>query len=77
MIDSAHAPIDKWGLTFVGDELGADDAHVWRSSPDRPADMIAKLEPLLSRDECTTWLYIESWRSTPHRTPTGHHMERV
>ena len=51
MIDSAHTPIDKWSFTFVGDELGADDAHVWRASLDQPADMIAKLAPLLSRDE--------------------------
>jgi len=41
----------KWSLTFVGDELGADDAHVWRASLDQPADMIAKLAPLLSRRE--------------------------
>jgi 4'-phosphopantetheinyl transferase len=51
MIDSARTPIEKWNLTFVGDELGADDAHVLRASLDQPADMIAKLAPLLSRDE--------------------------
>jgi len=51
MIDSAHTPVDKWGLSFVGDELGADVAHVWRWSPDQPADMTAILAPLLSRDE--------------------------
>jgi hypothetical protein len=42
MIDTAHTPIDKWSLTFVGDELGVDDAHVRRASLDQPADMIAK-----------------------------------
>jgi FAD/FMN-containing dehydrogenase len=51
MIDSAHTPIDKWSLTFVGDELGADGSHVWRASLDQPADMIAKLSSLLSQDE--------------------------
>ena len=51
MIDSVHTPIDKWSLTFVGDELGADGAHVWRVSLDQPANMIAKLAPLLSPDE--------------------------
>jgi 4'-phosphopantetheinyl transferase len=51
MIDTARTPIDKWGLTFSGDELGADDAHVWTASLDQPADMIAELAPLLSRDE--------------------------
>jgi hypothetical protein len=35
MIDAANAPIDKWSLTFVGNELGADDAHVWRALLDR------------------------------------------
>src|SRR5215510_7082324 len=29
----------------------ANDAHVWRASLDQPADMIAKLAPLLSQDE--------------------------
>src|SRR5215475_16166597 len=51
MIDAAHSPIDKWSLTFVGDELDEDEAHVWRASLDQPADMIAKLAPLLSQDE--------------------------
>src|SRR5437660_237879 len=51
MIDAVHTPIDKWSLTSVGDELGADEAHVWRASLDQPADMIAKLAPLLSQDE--------------------------
>jgi 4'-phosphopantetheinyl transferase len=51
MIDTEHTPIDKWNLTSVGDELGADEAHVWRVSLDQPADMIAKLAPLLSQDE--------------------------
>jgi hypothetical protein len=51
MIDTAHTPSDKWSLTFVGEELAADDAHVWRVSLDQPADMIAKLAPLHSRDE--------------------------
>jgi hypothetical protein len=44
MIDTAHAPIDEWGLTSVGGALGADEAHVWRASLDQPSDMIAKLE---------------------------------
>jgi 4'-phosphopantetheinyl transferase len=51
MIDAAHTPIDEWGLTSVGDELGANEAHVWRASLDQPADMIAKLAPFLSQDE--------------------------
>jgi len=51
MIDTAHTPIDEWDLTSAGDELGADDVHVWRASLDQPADMIAKLAPLLSQDE--------------------------
>jgi 4'-phosphopantetheinyl transferase len=51
MIDTAHTPIDEWGLTSVGDELGANEAHVWRASLDQPADMIAKLAPFLSQDE--------------------------
>jgi 4'-phosphopantetheinyl transferase len=50
MIDTAHTPIDNWSLTFVGEELGADDAHVWRASLDQPADMIAELAPLPSQD---------------------------
>ncbi|MBO0862855.1 MAG: 4'-phosphopantetheinyl transferase superfamily protein, partial [Chloracidobacterium sp.] len=29
-----------------------DEAHVWRASLDQPANVIAKLAPLLSRDEC-------------------------
>jgi 4'-phosphopantetheinyl transferase len=49
--DTAHKPIDKWGRPFAGEELGADDAHVWRASLDQPADMIAKLAPLLSQEE--------------------------
>jgi 4'-phosphopantetheinyl transferase len=51
MIDTAHAPIDEWGLAPVNNELRADDVHVWRASLDRPADVIAKLAPLLSSDE--------------------------
>jgi len=51
MLDTAHTPIDKWILNFVGDELGADEAHVWRASLDQPAELIAKLAPLLSQDE--------------------------
>jgi 4'-phosphopantetheinyl transferase len=35
----------------TSDELGADDAHVWRASLNQPADVIAKLAPLLSQDE--------------------------
>jgi 4'-phosphopantetheinyl transferase len=52
MINAAHTPIDKCDLTTVGDELGADEAHVWVASLDQPAGMIAKLAPLLSQDEC-------------------------
>jgi len=51
MNDDDHAPIDKWNHTSVGDELGADEVHVWRESLDQPRDMIAKLAPLLSQDE--------------------------
>jgi 4'-phosphopantetheinyl transferase len=51
MIDTAHTPIDKWRLNSVGDELGADEAHVWTASLDQPANVIAKLAPLLSQDE--------------------------
>ena len=51
MTGSVNMPIDEWSLTFVGDELGADEAHVWRASLDQPADMIASLAPLLSQDE--------------------------
>src|SRR5215475_11314406 len=51
MIDADHTQIDKLSLTFVGVELGADDAHVWRASLDQPVDVIAKLAPLLSEDE--------------------------
>jgi hypothetical protein len=40
MIDAAHTPIDKWGLTSVGDELCADEAHVWSASINQPAHMI-------------------------------------
>jgi 4'-phosphopantetheinyl transferase len=38
-------------LPSVDDKLGVDEAHVWRASLDQPADLIAKLAPLLSRDE--------------------------
>jgi 4'-phosphopantetheinyl transferase len=46
-----HAPIDEWSLAPTNNELGTDDVHVWRASLDQPANMIAKLAPLLSRDE--------------------------
>jgi 4'-phosphopantetheinyl transferase len=51
MIDATHAQIDEWRLTSGEDELGADEAHVWRAPLDQPADMKAKLAPLLSQDE--------------------------
>src|SRR5262245_12475735 len=51
MIDTAHTPIDELGLISAGDELGADEAHVWTASLDQPANVVAKLAPLLSRDE--------------------------
>jgi hypothetical protein len=51
MIDMARTPIDEWGLTSVVEGLGEDEAHVWRASLDQPADIIAKLAPLLSHDE--------------------------
>src|SRR5882672_3797099 len=51
MIDTAHTPIDKWGLVPANNELGGEDVHVWRASLDQPADVIAKLAPLLSEDE--------------------------
>jgi 4'-phosphopantetheinyl transferase len=51
MIDTAHTPIDEWGLISAGDELGADEAHVWMASLDQPANVVAKLATILSRDE--------------------------
>jgi hypothetical protein len=51
MIDGAHPPSDKWRFTSIGYELGADEAHVWRASIDQPANVIAKLSPLLSKGE--------------------------
>src|SRR5215510_12763994 len=51
MIDATHAQIDEWRLTSGDDELGADEAHVWRAALDQPADVKAKLAPLLSQDE--------------------------
>jgi len=51
MINATHAQIDEWRLTSGEDELGADEAHVWRVALDQPADMKAKLAPLLSQDE--------------------------
>ncbi len=51
MIDTTPALIDRWGHTFVGDERGADEVHIWRASLDQPADMLAELAALLSRDE--------------------------
>ena len=51
MSDAAHTPTDKWSLAPIISAIGADDAHIWRASLDQPADMIAKLEPLLSKDE--------------------------
>jgi 4'-phosphopantetheinyl transferase len=51
IIDTAHTPIDGWGLTFICDELGADETHVWRASLDQPASVIAKFSRLLSQDE--------------------------
>jgi len=51
MIDATHAQIDEWRLTSGDDELGADEAHVWRAALDPPADVKAKLAPLLSQDE--------------------------
>jgi|SoiMethySBSTD1v2_1073268.scaffolds.fasta_scaffold2566368_2 hypothetical protein len=32
MSDAARTPLDEWGLTSVVDELGADEARVWRAS---------------------------------------------
>src|SRR5262245_39561604 len=52
MIDTARAPVDDWSLAPVNNQLGEGDVHVWRASLDQPADMIAKLAPLLSRCEC-------------------------
>jgi 4'-phosphopantetheinyl transferase len=51
MSDTAYSPIDEWRLTSGDDELGADEAHIWRGSLDQPADVIAELAPLLSQDE--------------------------
>lgn len=52
MIDAARSPIDEWGPASIVDGLGANEAHVWRASLDQPADVISKLAPLLSHDEC-------------------------
>jgi hypothetical protein len=38
VIDAAHTPIDEWRPASVGDELGADETHVWRASLDQPAE---------------------------------------
>jgi 4'-phosphopantetheinyl transferase len=51
MIDTVHAPVDEWKTAPVNNELGDGEAHVWRASLDQPAEVIAKLAPLLSRDE--------------------------
>jgi 4'-phosphopantetheinyl transferase len=51
MIDTAHTPIDEWAFASAAGALGAGDAHVWRASLDQPADTIAKLATLLSKDE--------------------------
>ena len=51
MIDTARAPVDERAFTSICYELGADEAHIWTASLDQPADMIANLAPLLSRDE--------------------------
>src|SRR5215475_2575475 len=51
MINATHAQIDEWRLTSGEDELGADEAHVWRVALDQSADVKAKLAPLLSQDE--------------------------
>jgi 4'-phosphopantetheinyl transferase len=51
MSDATNTPIDKWEIPPVGDELDADDAHIWRASLDQSEGMIAKLAPLLSQDE--------------------------
>jgi 4'-phosphopantetheinyl transferase len=51
MIDAVCTPINEWRLTSVGGELSDDDVHVWRVALDQSAGMIAKLAPLLSKDE--------------------------
>jgi 4'-phosphopantetheinyl transferase len=51
MIDTAHAKISEWGPAPLNNELGEGEAHVWRASLDQPADMIAKFELCLSKDE--------------------------
>jgi 4'-phosphopantetheinyl transferase len=51
MIDTTLALFDEWGLAPVNNELGEREAHVWRASLYQPTDVIAKLAPLLSRDE--------------------------
>jgi 4'-phosphopantetheinyl transferase len=51
MIGAAHTPIDRLGLISTGDDLCADEAHVWMASLNQPANVIAKLAPLLSQDE--------------------------
>ena len=49
--DTVHAPIDKWDHNSVGDDLVADETHVWRALLGQPANVIAKLALLLSQDE--------------------------
>jgi len=51
MIDSVHAPINEWENAPVNNEFGEGEAHVWRALLDQPADMIARLAPLLSQEE--------------------------
>lgn len=51
MIDAANTPIDEWVLATFVDDLGADEAHVWRASLDQAADTITNLAHLLSQDE--------------------------
>src|SRR5262249_53090786 len=51
MSDAALKPIGEWRPPSAGDELSADEAHVWGASLDKPADVIAKLALLLSQDE--------------------------
>jgi 4'-phosphopantetheinyl transferase len=52
MTDTAHQLIGEWGPTSIGEELGADDAHVWLAFLDQPAGVIMNLASLLSDDEC-------------------------
>jgi hypothetical protein len=51
MMVASYMPIDTWNLASVGNDLGADEAHVWLASLNQSANTIAKLSKFLSQDE--------------------------